>query len=70
MLYILFVIAFLWFGWKAIVLAVKATWGITKLMFYLVFLPIILIGLVIGGLIYLALPILIIAGVIALFCGE
>jgi TRAP-type C4-dicarboxylate transport system permease small subunit len=69
MLYVLFVILLIWFGWKVLVLAVKATWGIMKIAFYLILFPIVLIGLVMAGLIYLALPILVIAGIIALICG-
>ena len=70
MLYILFMIGLIWLGWKLIVLAIKATWGITKVLLCIVFFPIILIGLVLGGLIYIALPILVIAGILALLCGE
>ena len=70
MLYILFMIGLILLGWKLIVLAIKATWGITKVLLCIVFFPIILIGLVLGGLIYIALPILVVAGIIALLCGE
>ena len=47
--------------------AIRATWGITKVLVTFVFFPLILIGLVLGGLIYLALPILVIVGLICLF---
>ena len=70
MLYILFMIGFIWLGWKLIVLAFRATWGITKVLFYIVFFPMILIGMVLGGLIYIAFPILVIVGIIALLCGD
>ena len=49
--------------------AIRAAWGISKVLVTLVFLPLILIGLVLGGLIYLALPILIVVGLVALFKG-
>lgn len=54
---------------KLIGLAFKMTWGITKVLFTLVFLPVILIALAIGGLVTIALPILIVVGIISLICG-
>ena len=54
---------------KLIGFAIRAAWGISKVIVTLVFLPLILIGLVLGGLIYLALPILIVVGLVALFKG-
>lgn len=54
---------------KLIGLAFKMIWGITKVLFTLVFLPVILIALAIGGLVTIALPILIIVGIISLICG-
>ena len=70
MLTALFIIAFIWFMWKVIALAVKMTWGFLKLAFYIIFLPIVVIGLFLGGLIYIALPILIIGGIIALVISK
>ena len=63
-----FIFVCLMFG-KLIGLAFKMTWGITKVLFTLVFLPVILIALVIGGLVTIALPILIVVGIISLICG-
>ncbi len=63
---ILFIIMmFAVFG-KLIGFALKAAWGLGKVMFTLIFLPLILIGLVAAGLVYLALPILAVAGVVML----
>ena len=45
----------------------RATWGITKIFFTLVFFPLILIGLVAAGFLYIALPILLIVGIITWF---
>ena len=42
---------------KLIFFAVKMTWGVTKILFTLVFFPLILIGLVMAGLMYIALPV-------------
>lgn len=70
MLTALFIITFIWFMWKVIALAVKMTWGFLKIGFYIIFLPIVVIGLFLGGLIYIALPILIIGGIIALVISK
>lgn len=70
MLYLLFTVGLLWLVGKLIMLAIKATWGVVKILFYIIFFPIVLIGLVIGGLIYVALPILILCGIFALLCGK
>lgn len=70
MLMLLFVILlFIVFG-KLLVLSIKAAWGITKILFTVICLPIILIVLVIGGLIYIALPILIIVGIASWLAGS
>lgn len=63
---LLFGILMIWIFGKLLVLAFKATWGITKVLFTLVFLPVVLIGLVVGGLLSVAFPILIIVGLVSL----
>ena len=66
MLTFLFIILmFLVFG-KILLFAIRATWGISKIVFSVVLLPIFLIGLVIKGLISLAFPVLIVIGIISL----
>lgn len=62
----IFVILMVGIFGKLIGLAFKMTWGITKVLFTLVFLPVILIGLVIAGLISIALPLLVVIGIITL----
>ena len=59
---------FLMFGvfGKLIGLAFSATWGITKIFFRLIFLPVVLIGLVLAGLMYIALPLLVVIGIAVL----
>ena len=69
MLNLLFAILMIMVFVKLIGFAIRAAWGISKVIVTLVFLPLILIGLVLGGLIYLALPILIVVGLVALFKG-
>ena len=59
---------FLMFGvfGKLIGLAFRATWGITKIFFRLIYLPVVLIGLVLAGLMYIALPLLVVIGIAVL----
>lgn len=61
-----FILFFMIFG-KLIGFAFKATWSIMKVMLYIVFLPLILIGMVFKGLVFVALPILLVVGLISLF---
>lgn len=70
MLTALFILAFVWFMWKVIALAIKMTWGLLKVGVYVIFLPIVIIGLFLGGLIYIALPLAIIGGIIALAISK
>lgn len=55
---------------KLIGLAFKMTWGIAKVLFTLVFLPFVLIALTIGGLVTIALPLVVVVGIISLVCGA
>ena len=66
MLTILFFFLFLMIFGKLAGFAFRATWGIMKVMLFIVFLPVILVGMVLGGLIYIALPILLIVGLVSL----
>lgn len=66
MLTLLFIIFMIGFIFKGIGLAFQLSWGILKVLLFIIFWPLILIGLVIGGLIQLALPLLIIAGIVML----
>ncbi|MBO4749368.1 MAG: hypothetical protein J5546_03550 [Lachnospiraceae bacterium] len=45
--------------------AVKLTWGLTKLLIGLVFLPLIIVAILLGGVFIMAVPFLLIAGIIA-----
>ena len=60
-----FILFFAVFG-KILGLAFRATWGLMKILLYVVFLPLILVGMVIGGLVYIALPILLSVGLVGL----
>lgn len=67
MLTILFTILMLIVFGKIFGFAIKAAWSISKIICTVVLLPLILIGLVFAGLIGIALPILLVVGVVSLF---
>lgn len=46
--------------------AFRAAWGIAKVVFFIILLPLILIGLFAAGFVYIVFPILIIVGIVAL----
>lgn len=60
-----FVILLLLVVFKMIMLAMKLSWGLFKIVFSIVVLPVALIALVIIGLVKFAVPILIIVGLVA-----
>ncbi len=66
MLSILFMILLIGVLWKLIVWSMRAAWGITKIVFSIVVMPVILIVMALAGLVYLAIPILAIVGIVAL----
>lgn len=66
MLTIIFVIALIWVAWKMLVLGIKAAWGIAKILCTVLLFPAFLLGLMCVGLLYIAVPILAIVGIIAL----
>lgn len=66
MLSVLFLICLIWFIGKFFIFGLKASWGIMKLLCTVVFFPVILIGMVVGGMLYIAFPVLIIGAIIAL----
>ena len=70
MLSVLFTICMLLFVVKFFIFGLKASWGIMKLLCTVIFFPVILIGMVVGGLIYIALPLLIIGGIIGLVMSR
>ena len=70
MLTLLFIICMLVVFGKVVGLALRGTWGLTKILFSLVLLPVVLIGMVLSGLIVIALPALIIFGVVALVANA
>ena len=70
MITILFYILFFMVFGKMIGFAFRATWGLLKVLLFIVFLPLILVGMVVGGLVYIALPILLIVGLVSLIANA
>ena len=70
MLSVLFTICMIWFVGKFFIFGLKASWGILKLLCTVIFFPVILIGMVVGGLMYIAFPLLIIGGIIGLVTSH
>ena len=62
MLTILFFILFFSIFGGLIKFAFAAAWGVLKILVFLIFLPLILIGLLIAGLVTFAIPIMVIVG--------
>ena len=62
---IMMIMFFAVFG-KLIGFAFKVGWGMFKIATYLVFLPAIVLMMIFGGLFYIALPILVIAGIVGM----
>ena len=65
MITLFIILMFMFFG-KMIIFGIKAAWGLGKFVIGLILLPILIIGVIAAGLVYLALPLLVIAGVILL----
>lgn len=66
MLELIFAICMIWVFGKMLIFGIKAAWGIAKIFWTIIFLPVILIGMVIGGLMYIAFPVLIVIGLVSL----
>lgn len=66
MLTIIFAILMIAIFGRILAWGIKAAWGLTKILLVVVFLPFILIAFALSGLIFLALPILLIVGIIVL----
>lgn len=63
MLTILFTVLMIYIMWKILIFAVKAGWGIFKVIVSLM-LPALLIGLFIIGLVYFVIPIMIVVAIV------
>ena len=70
MLSLLFGICIIWFSIKLLIFCVKASWGILKFLCTVVLFPVILILMVVGGLMYIAFPLLLLGGIIAVLVSH
>ena len=70
MLTVLFTICMIWFVGKFFIFGLKVSWGIMKLLCMIIVFAVILIGMVVGGLMYIAFPLLIIGGIIGLVTSH
>ena len=66
MITLIFIILMIMVFGKLLIWSIKAAWGITKRLFTVVFLPIVLIALALSGAIYIAIVLLIIGGIVTL----
>lgn len=65
MLSLIFFVCMIWVFGKLFVLGFRAAWGISRFLLTIILLPVVLIGMVFGGLIYIAFPILIVVGIVS-----
>lgn len=65
MLSLIFFVCMIWVFGKLLVLGFRAAWGISRFLLTIILLPVVLIGMVLGGLIYIAFPILIVVGIVS-----
>ena len=70
MLTLLFIVCMFGVYGKLFCFGIKAAWVISKFVLTIVFFPLLLIGMLAGGLLYLALPILLVVGIISLFSSR
>ena len=65
MLTIMFLICMVVVFVKLFLFGLKAAWSIMSFVLTIVFLPVILLGMLAGGLLYIAFPVLIVIGIIS-----
>ena len=70
MLSIIFVAALIWVAFKMLIWGIKAAWGIAKVLAFVVLLPLFVCGLAFMGLVYIAVPLLVIVGLVVLIGGR
>lgn len=66
MFIILFAVLMIGVFGKLLIFAIKGAWGITKILFSIVFLPLILIGIAAAGFLYIAIIAVFVIGIISL----
>lgn len=66
MLTLLFMVLMIVVFGKLLVFALKASWGIVKVLLTIVFLSLVLVCLVLAGLVYVAVPVLLVVGLFSM----
>lgn len=66
LLMFLFIICMIGIFGNLLFLGIRMAWGISKFLLMIVLLPLVLIGMVVGGLLYIAFPILLVVGILSL----
>ena len=51
---------------RLLIFGLRLGWGIMKMVGFVVFLPVIILAMIVGGLAFVALPILVIIGIVSL----
>lgn len=70
MLTMLFTILLILIFGKLLIFAIKASWGLAKILLSVLIFPLVLVGLVAAGLIYIAFPVLLIVGFVSIFAPR
>ena len=70
MLELLFAICMIWIFGKLLFIGLGAAWGIVKILLTVVFFPVILVVMAIGGLLSFAFPILLVVGLVLLITSK
>ena len=70
MLTFLFLVCMIWVFGKLFFFGIKAAWGISKFLLTVVLFPVILIGMAVVGLLYIAFPILIMVWIVARITSD
>jgi hypothetical protein len=66
MLTLFFVVMMISVFGRLLIWGIKAAWSIGKMIFSLIFLPLVLIGLACAGMVYIALAVLVVCGIVTL----
>ena len=59
-----------WICGKILIFGIKAARGLSKFLFTVVLLPFVLVGMVLGGLLFLAFPLLLVIGIVFLLASR
>lgn len=67
---LLFIILMLIIFWKLLKFALKASWGLLKIIFITIFLPLVLVGLILAGFAAFTVPVFLILVGYAMLCSK